>query len=181
VSRSLYVLACGASPAADLASLAALAVADGWDVYPGATPMGRTLIDADRLTAVTGHAPRHEYSGRTSGWPPADGIVVAAATLNTIGKLAAGIADTWVLSTVTEHFGLGVPVVVAPCVNPALARHPRFPRNVADLRSWGISVLWDAERTEKPWMAPWDRMLDEVAGLVAARASRAPRDPRDPQ
>jgi phosphopantothenoylcysteine synthetase/decarboxylase len=104
--------------------------------------------------------------------------VVAAATLNTIGKLAAGIADTWVLSTVTEHFGLGVPVVVAPCVNAALARHPRFPRNVADLRSWGISVLWDAERTDKPWMAPWDRMLDEVAGLVAARASRDPRDPQ---
>jgi flavoprotein len=167
VSRNLYVFACGAGPAADLAELAKLAIDDGWDVYPGATPMGWEMIDVDQLTDVTGHRPRHHWSGRTSGWPPADGIIVAAATLNTIGKLAAGIADTWVLSTVTECMGLGVPIVIAPNVNPALARHPRFAPNVAALRSWGISVLWEPEPAGRPWMVPWSAMLDEIRARVA--------------
>lgn len=167
MSRNLYVFACGAGPAADLAELAKLAVDDGWDVYPGATPMGWGMIDVDQLTAVTGHQPRHHWSGRTSGWPPADGIIVAAATLNTIGKLAAGVADTWVLSTVTECMGLSVPIVIAPNVNPALASHPRFPQNVADLRSWGVSVLWTPGRTERPWMATWQAMLDEIRACTS--------------
>jgi hypothetical protein len=124
VSRVLYVLACGAGPAADVGSLAALAQSDGWDVYVGATPAGWSFLDVDGISALTGHPPRHHYSGRTSGWPPADGIVVAAATLNTVGKFAAGIADNWALSVMTEAFGQRVPLVIAPNVNPALARHP---------------------------------------------------------
>ncbi|HEY8524719.1 MAG TPA: flavoprotein [Acidimicrobiales bacterium] len=166
MNRTLYVFACGAGPAADVAELAKLAVEDGWDVYPGATPMGWELIDVEALTEVTGHRPRCHWSGRASGWPPADSIIVAPATLNTIGKLAAGIADTWVLSTVIECMGLGVPVVLAPNVNPALARHPRFAPNVEALRRWGITVLWEPDRVERPWMVSWREMLDAVARRV---------------
>jgi hypothetical protein len=70
VSRALYALACGAGPAGDLADLAQLAIADGWDVYVGATPAGWDFLDVDQLTKVTGHEPRRHWSGRTSGWPP---------------------------------------------------------------------------------------------------------------
>lgn len=164
MTRNLYLFACGAGPAADIAELAKLAIDDGWDVYPGATPAGWQLLDVDGLTETTGHQPRHDYSGRTSEWPPADGIIVAAATLNTIGKLVAGIADTWVLGTITECMGLGVPIVIAPNVNPAMASHPRFARNIAELQTWGISVLWD-EPTERPWMVPWTAMLEELNRL----------------
>jgi phosphopantothenoylcysteine synthetase/decarboxylase len=52
-------------------------------------------------------------------------------------KFAAGIADTWALSTLIEGMGLGTPIVFVANINPALARHPRFRQNVADLRSWG--------------------------------------------
>jgi hypothetical protein len=162
VSRSLYLLACGAGPAAELADLAKLALVDGWDVYVGATPAGWEILDAKQIEELTGHPPRHHWSGRTSAWPQADGIIVAPATLNTIGKLAAGIADTWVLSVVTECMGLGVPIVIAPNVNPALARHPRFAQNVADLRSWGISVLWEPDPEPPVWMASWSTMLDQI-------------------
>lgn len=92
MSRNLYVLACGAGPTEDVDQLATLAMADGWDVYVGATAAGWSFLDAAGLAELTGHEPRHDYSGRTSGWPNADGIIVAPATLNTIGKLAAALA-----------------------------------------------------------------------------------------
>jgi phosphopantothenoylcysteine synthetase/decarboxylase len=160
VTRNLYVLACGAGPAADVAQLAALAMDDGWDVYVGATPAGWGFLDVGELADLTGHPPRHDYSGRTSGWPKADGLVVAPATLNTIGKFAAAIADCWALSTLTEAFGHGVPIVMAPHTNPALSRHPRFRENVAELRSWGVTVLDPSP--ERPWMAPWPTVLGAV-------------------
>ena len=84
MTRHLYVLACGAGPASDVAELATLAMTDGWGVYVGATPAGWAFLDVGHLHALTGHVPRHDYSGRTSGWPPADGIVVAPATSSSI-------------------------------------------------------------------------------------------------
>jgi hypothetical protein len=165
VSRVLYVLACGAGPAEDVGELATLAMADGWDVFVGATPAGWGFLDVPALAGLTGHQPRHDYSGRTSGWPHADGIIVAPATLNTVGKLAAAIADCWALSTLAEAMGHGVPIVMAPHTNPALSAHPRFRQNITDLRSWGITVL--EPRREPPWMVPWPTglaALDRATG-----------------
>lgn len=158
----MYVIACGAGPAAELAALVDLAKGAGWDVCVGATPAGRAFVDADRLARLSGRPVRHDYSGRSGAWPPADGIIVAPATLSTVNKLAAGIADSWALSLLIECMGLDLPIVIAPNVNPALGRHPRFRQNVAELRSWGVSVLWDRSAPPPVWMAPWSAILDEL-------------------
>jgi phosphopantothenoylcysteine synthetase/decarboxylase len=163
VARNLYVLACGAKPASDLAELVALAVTDGWSVYVGATPAGWEFLDVAALTDLTGHQVRRDYSGRTSGWPPADAVIVAPATINTIDKFAAGIADTWALSTMIEAMGHGAPLVFAANINPALSRHPRFRRNVDELRSWGVTVLWEPDPEPPVWMAPWAAILESVS------------------
>jgi phosphopantothenoylcysteine synthetase/decarboxylase len=170
VTRALYVFACGANPARDIADLAQLAIADGWDVYVGATPAGWEFLDIDQIADLTGHEPRRHWSGRTSGWPPADGIIVAPATLNTVNKIAAGITDTWAVNVVVEYMGLGVPIVIAPNANPALARHPRFRQNVADLRSWGLSVLWEPDPEPPVWMASWADILAELDAVVSGGA-----------
>lgn len=159
---ALYLFACGAGPAQRLHEMAELAMVAGWEVYVGSTPAGRDFIDADHLADLTGHTVRHTWSGRSSGWPPADAVVVAPATITTIDKLAAGIADTWVVNTLIECSGLGVPIVMAANVNPALGRHPRFRQNVTDLRDWGISVLWEPDPEPPVWMASWSDILDEL-------------------
>lgn len=151
-----------AGPASDLATLVRLAQAAGWDVCVGTTPAGRAFVDTDQLAQLTSHPVRHDYSGRSGAWPPADAIVVAPATLNTIGKLAAGIADSWALSMLTECLGLDIPIVIAPNVNPALGRHPRFRQNVADLRSWDVTVLWNWSAPPPIWMAPWPVIVQEL-------------------
>lgn len=68
-------------------------------------------------------------------------MIVAPATYNTINKWAAGIADTYVLTQLAELTGLGVPIVVLPFVNTALAANRVFQRSVEELRHAGVTVL----------------------------------------
>lgn len=166
MSKTLYALACGASPTGDLVELIRLAKADGWDVCVGTTPTGWEFLDTEAVRQETGREPRRYWSGRSSGWPPADAIVVAPATINTVDKIAAGITDTWAVNVVVEYMGLDVPIVIAPNVNPALGRHPRFRQNVADLRDWGLTILWHADQAEPPWMAPWDSIVGALPKLA---------------
>lgn len=167
MAQNLYILACGAGPAADLPELVTPAMADGWDVYVGATPAGWGFLDVAKLADLTGHTVRRDYSGRTSDWLPADAIIVAPATINTIDKFAAGIADCWALSTLIECMGHDVPIVFATNINPALGRHPRFRRNVDDLRAWGIIVLWEPNPEPPVWIARWRVILDALQRRVA--------------
>jgi hypothetical protein len=177
----LYVIACGAGPAGDLASLVRLAQAAGWEVCVGTTPSGSAFVDAGQLAQLTGWPVRHEYSGRSGTWPPADAIVVAPATLNTVSKLAAGIADSWAMSLLIECMGLDVPIVIAPNVNPALGRHPGFRRNVDDLRAWGVTVLWDRSASPPVWMTPWPGILEELhLRLRRDQGDEAPPAPAEP-
>jgi hypothetical protein len=61
---------------------------------------------------------------------------------------------------------IDVPIVIAPNVNPALGRHPRFRQNIADLRDWGLTILWHPAQADPPWMAPWERILKALPRLA---------------
>ncbi len=66
--RNLYVIACGAGPAADLHELILLAKKAGWDVYVGTTPAGWHFIDPATLTNLTTYTLRCDYSvGQAAG------------------------------------------------------------------------------------------------------------------
>lgn len=165
-ARTLYVIVCGAGPATDVATLVRLAQAGGWTVCLATTPAGRPFIDATELERLTGYPVRTEF--RKAGdpepsWPLADAIVVAPATINTVCKWVAGIADNLVLSMLFECMGVDVPIVVAPNVNPSLARHPAFQRSVQLLREWGVRVLYDRSAPPPVWMASWERILGQLS------------------
>ena len=142
--RVLYLMICGAGPAARVEVLVSLAKGEGWDVRCAATPAAvEHFLDLPRLEKLSGHAVRTGY--RTSGTeplPPANAVVVAPATYNTINKWAAGIADNYVLNQLAELTGLGLPIAVLPFVNQALAANPVFLRSVEALRDVGVCVLF---------------------------------------
>jgi len=71
----------------------------------------------------------------------ADVVVVAPATADVIGKMAAGIADD-LLTTVL--LATRAPVVVAPAMNVHMWEHPAVRENVARLAARGVSVVGPA-------------------------------------
>jgi phosphopantothenoylcysteine synthetase/decarboxylase len=176
----LYVIVCGSPVARNVSQLIALAHADGWDVCVIASPDGRKFIDVPALAAQTGHPVRSSYKnpGDPDVLPLADAMVVAPATVNTISKWAAGVADTLALGLLVEGQGRDLPIVAMPYTNSAMARHPAFLDAIERLRGWGVTVLFgdDVVKLHPPGtceehlhLFPWELVLD-------ALGSRAPGD-----
>ena len=131
--RVLTVIVCGAGPASEVGQLIKLAQEHGWTVQVVATPAALDFLDVPAIEALTGSPVRSQY--RKPGEPrsrPADAIIVAPATYNTINKWAQGISDTYALGILAETTALGVPIVVLPFVNSALAARAPFRRSVEE-------------------------------------------------
>ena len=136
-----------------------------------ATPAGLEFSEVASLQAQTGHPVLTAY--RQPGEPRSatrmDAIIVAPATYNTINKWAAGISDNYALGLLAEAPGLGIPVIVLPFVNTALAARHAYQRNVATLGAEGVHILGGdggvhphPPRTGQPLAAifPWHLALD---------------------
>jgi phosphopantothenoylcysteine synthetase/decarboxylase len=167
----LYVIACGGRPCGLLPAFVSFAQAQGWDVCVIATPDGTKFLDAARLADQTGHPVRSQYKqpDEPDVLPPADALVVAPATFNTINKWARGISDTLALGLLNEATGKGLPIAAVPWPNVALVRHPAFQRSIADLREWGVRVILDPARlpgvADPSAVFPWEELRAELAGL----------------
>lgn len=146
-ARLLTVIVCAAGPAAHVGRLVELAQQRGWQVQIVTTPTARTFVDVDALEAQTGRSVRSEY--RQPGEPRSNGrtdaIIVAPATYNTINKMAHGIADNYALGLLAEAPGLGIPVIVLPFVNEALAANPAYQRSSEVLIGNGIVMLGEKQ------------------------------------
>ena len=178
-TRVLYVIACGAPPTAEVASLVSLAQQHGWDTCVLTTPAGLKFADLAVLERLTGHPVRSEYKnpGEPDVLPGADAIIVAPATVNTINKWATGICDTLALGILVEAIGKELPIVAVPFTNWAHAAHPAFAENVARLRSWGVEVLFNPDLSVLPDPGtpegqlqpfPWRRALEALEGRVTS-------------
>jgi phosphopantothenoylcysteine decarboxylase/phosphopantothenate--cysteine ligase len=94
--------------------------------------------ERDVVTEITGRVEHVELCGR-EGW--ADVLLVAPATANTVGKVAAAVDDTPVTTCATTALGAGVPVVVAPAMHEPMYDHPGVIEALATLREWGVSFV----------------------------------------
>ncbi|GAA0537430.1 flavoprotein [Paractinoplanes ferrugineus] len=185
----LRVVVSGGGAAAGVVGLIEEASRRGWSVDVTATQSALGFLDTAAVTRASGRPVRTTYKFAADGRrisPPADALIVAPATFNTINKLAAGIADNYPLSSVAEVIGRGIPTVVVPAVNSALAARLPFRRSVADLRSEGVRVLFGAEDGWEPLPPgrndprnfPWIRSLDlveEAFGLTTVESGVALR------
>src|SRR4051794_6593718 len=74
------------------------------------------FVDVHQLGEATGHDVRARWRrpGEPGSLPPADAVVVAPATYNTINKCAAGIADVYALGQLAEAVGRGLPSSCSP-------------------------------------------------------------------
>ncbi len=124
----------------------------------------------------------------------ADVIVVAPATANTIARLATGLADDPLTTTVLASTA---PLVIAPAMHPAMWLNPATQANVATLRQRGARIvgpddgpltgddsgpgrLADPERIAAAAIAaatPQNRDLEGASVVVTAGGTREPIDP----
>src|SRR3954454_10622976 len=72
----------------------------------------------------------------------ADLILVAPATANTIGKLASGIADNMITTTLLAATS---PVWIAPAMNVHMYDHPAVKKNLAELAKFGYQCIEPSE------------------------------------
>ena len=181
VRRVLSVIACGAGPASAIGTFVTLARDRGWTVQVIATPAALEFFDTSEIENLTGSPVRSQYSkpGSPRSAIP-DAIIVAPATYNTINKWAHGISDTYALGVLAETTGLGVPIVVLPFVNRALASREPFRRSVESLRAEGVRILLGPggfephpPRTGSDLIGsyPWHLALDETDRLARLKSA----------
>jgi phosphopantothenoylcysteine decarboxylase / phosphopantothenate---cysteine ligase len=72
----------------------------------------------------------------------ADLILVAPATANVIGKLAGGIADNMITTTL---LAATAPVWIAPAMNVHMYEHPAVKRNIETLKQYGYTFIEPGE------------------------------------
>ncbi|WP_037605408.1 flavoprotein [Streptacidiphilus rugosus] len=169
----LYLLGTGAQPVLNIAVAVERAQVDGWQVCLGLTPTAARWLHPylPGLEALTGSPVRSHYKlpGQDDVWPTADVVLLAPATFNTVNRLALGLTDSFVVGYAAEALGGGIPTVVVPCVNAALAAHPQFARSVETLQAAGGRLLLPETATapgqdETPG-------FDWALGLAEARAA----------
>ncbi|TCC64447.1 flavoprotein [Kribbella pittospori] len=174
-SRVLYAIVTGSPAARDIGKLVDIAQADGWEVCVIASPSGLRFIDADALASKTGHQVRSSYKEPDAPdvLPPADAMIVAPITCNSLAKWAAGISDTLPLGFLVEAVGKRQPVVAMPFSNYAQIRFPAVQMAMKNLSDWGVTVLVGDEVYKQhepgtgeryihlfPWKLAWQALLD---------------------
>ena len=171
----LRVVVSGGRTATDVCRLIGAATGRGWTVDVTATRSALEFIDPAEVARACGKPVRTTYKFAADGTrisPRADAMIIAPATFNTINKLALGIADNYVLSSIADVIGRGVPTVVVPAVNEALANRRPFRHALDELRAEGVRVLFGPEddwlpgRVEFPWIRALD-LVEEAFGLTA--------------
>jgi hypothetical protein len=139
-----------------------------------------TLLDVNRIEAMTGAAPRIGFdppADRNQRRPvrKADAIIIAPATYNSVNKLAAGIADNYALTVVAELVGMGLPTVVVPFINAALATRTPYQKALRVLEAEGIRILgprdqWEPHEpgtgSQRQQQFPWQWAFDLATTLA---------------
>ncbi|MFJ3839806.1 flavoprotein [Streptomyces sp. NPDC090054] len=174
----LYVVVCAAGIAGDVGKLIDAAHERSWGVGVVATPQGLPFLDVSAIEERTDNPVRSAWraTGDARSFPPADAIAVAPATFNTVNKWAAGFADNLALGILCEAPGMGIPTVVLPYVNTALAAHRAYQRSLAELREMGVLVgSYEPHRPKSGGGADrfrWKEAVDLLAPFLAAGDAR---------
>jgi phosphopantothenoylcysteine decarboxylase / phosphopantothenate---cysteine ligase len=130
------------------AYLARLLRERGAEVQAIMTPAATRFIGLDSFAALTGRPVHSDVFERPEAVlhvrlaREADVAVVAPATGNSLARLALGLADDMVSSTLLEYDG---PLVVAPAMHTGMWNHPATRANLETLRERGVRIVGPGE------------------------------------
>jgi phosphopantothenoylcysteine decarboxylase / phosphopantothenate---cysteine ligase len=153
------------------AYLARLLLDRGAEVQVIMTPAATRFIGLDSFAALTGRPVYSDVFERPEAVlhvrlaRETDVAVVAPATGNALARLALGIADDMVSSTLLEYAG---PLVVAPAMHTGMWMHPATRANLDGLRERGVRIVGPVEGALAAGDAGMGRMAEpeDIAAAV---------------
>ncbi|NTU83902.1 MAG: bifunctional phosphopantothenoylcysteine decarboxylase/phosphopantothenate--cysteine ligase CoaBC, partial [Chloroflexales bacterium] len=157
--KQIVLGVCGSIAAYKVAQLARDLALAGARVDVILTAAAERFVGAATFQALTGRPvltsmwalPEDGVVGHVALGASADAVVIAPATANTIARIAAGLSDDLLTTTL---LATRAPVLVAPAMNPQMYEHPATQANLATLRARGHTVLEPGE----------GRMAEHVSG-----------------
>ena len=128
------------------ASLASLLVKAGANVRALMTENAKNFINPITFEALTGHKCVSDTFDRNFEFQvehvalakEADAVIIAPATANVIAKLAHGIADDMLTTTV---LACRCPKIIVPAMNTAMYENPVTQDNIERLRHYGMEIV----------------------------------------
>ncbi|SFM92434.1 bifunctional phosphopantothenoylcysteine decarboxylase/phosphopantothenate--cysteine ligase CoaBC [Methanolobus profundi] len=145
---------------------AVMSEAAGWII----TPMALQYATGNEvITAITGKVEHVEFFGNLGR---ADLLLIAPATANTLGKIAAGIDDTPVTTFATTAIGAGKPVMIVPAMHEDMYDHPAVGENIEKMKSWGINFVGPKVEEGIAKIAGNDEIVLEVERTVGQDSLR---------
>jgi phosphopantothenoylcysteine decarboxylase/phosphopantothenate--cysteine ligase len=142
--RTVLLGVTGGIAAYKAAFLARLLRERGAEVQVVMTPSATRFVGPDTFAALTGRPVHSDVFERTDVVlhvrmaREADVAVVAPATANVVAKVALGIADDLLTSTLLE---LAAPLVLAPAMHTGMHAHPATQGHLATLRERGTAIV----------------------------------------
>lgn len=136
----------GSIAAYKAATLVRLLIKEGAEVKVVMTPLAKEFITPLTMATLSKNPILVDFYNPENGdWNShvalglwADLFLIAPASANTIGKMAAGVADNLLLTT---YLSAKCPVMLAPAMDLDMYRHPSTQRNMEVLRSWGNWII----------------------------------------
>ncbi len=126
--------------------LARLLIKEGAEIQVIMTPMATDFVTPLTLSTLSGKPVIIEpFDSKTGEWSNhvelgrwADVMVFAPVTANSLGKMANGIADNFL---VTAYLSAKCPVFVAPAMDLDMYLHPSTQKNISTLVSFGNQII----------------------------------------
>ncbi|WP_455278305.1 bifunctional phosphopantothenoylcysteine decarboxylase/phosphopantothenate--cysteine ligase CoaBC [[Eubacterium] cellulosolvens] len=169
LNKKIALCVTGSVAAIETSEIARELMRRGAEVYPVLSKSACELIGPKLMEWATGNKSITELTGNTEHIQLAgewvgkvDVVIIAPATANTIGKIAAGIDDTTVTTVATTALGSGIPIFIAPAMHYSMFRHSIVMDNINKLKKLGIQILEPEIIEGKAKMAPTSMIVEAV-------------------
>jgi phosphopantothenoylcysteine decarboxylase/phosphopantothenate--cysteine ligase len=181
LKKNILLGVTGSIAAYKAATLARLLVKEGASVKVVMTPLAKEFITPLTMATLTqGPIMVDFYDPENGAWNShvslgvwADLYLIAPASANTIGKMAAGVADNLLLTT---YLSARCPVVIAPAMDLDMYAHPAVQHNLDLLRARGNAIIEPASGELASGLAGKGRMEEPEQILAFLKRFFTPQD-----
>lgn len=172
--KKVALCVCGSVAAIKAPDLARELMRNGAEVFVVMSQSSQKLVSPTLFEWATGNPVVTELTGRIEhvllgGKGGVDLVLIAPATANTIGKIAAGIDDTPVTSLATTAIGSGIPIMILPAMHGSMYSHPIVSENLKKLSSLGIKIISPMVVEDKAKFPEIHLIVEEVLAALSKK------------